>query len=196
MQIRKPEQPQPDQQPVDIHDTHEAVAIFEDAASLQAAVDAVLGADFDHADLTLLAGQHAVELKLGHVYAKTPVDDPSEVRSSYVPAESVGNAKGGLIGGLVYVGAMVAGGAIFASGGTLGVALAAAAAAGGAGGVVGSILAKWLGDKYARDLQDQIDAGGLVLWVRAKDPEHARRAQALLARHSPHDVQVHKIEAS
>ena len=139
MQIRKPEQPQTDQQPVDIHDTHEAVAIFEDAASLQAAVDAVLGADFDHADLTLLAGQHAVELKLGHVYAKTPVDDPSEVRSSYVPAESVGNAKGGLIGGLVYVGAMVAGGAIFASGGTLGVALAAAAAAGGAGGVVGSI---------------------------------------------------------
>lgn len=183
--------------PVDLS-VHESVAVFDTAERLQAAVDELLGADFDHADVTMLAGESAIDLKLGHLYAKKP--DAFEVagapRGGYVANEDVGNAKGGLIGGLIYIGALAAGGAIFTTGGTLALAIGAAVAAGGAGGLIGSVLAKWVGDSHARELQDQIDRGGLVLWVRARDVEHARRAKAILSRHSPYQVQVYPADRS
>src|SRR3546814_18856994 len=75
-------------------------------------------------------------------------DWSSDVCSSdlaYVSTEAIGDAEGGLIGGLMYVGAVAGAGAIVASGGTLAAIIAATTVAGGAGGFVGSILAKWIG---------------------------------------------------
>ena len=50
---------------------------------------------------------------------------------------------------LVYAGATIAAGAVVISGGTIVAAIVAATLAGGAGGIVGSVLAKWLGDHHA-----------------------------------------------
>ena len=99
----------------------EAVGVFEDAASLQAAIDDLLTAGFDRAELSLLADEATVERKLGHAYAKPAEleDDPQVPRTAYVSTEARGDAQGGLIGALVYVGAVAAAGAVVASGGTL-----------------------------------------------------------------------------
>jgi hypothetical protein len=43
----------------------EAVGVFHDPASLQEAIDELLSSGFDRAELSLLAGEHAVEEKLG-----------------------------------------------------------------------------------------------------------------------------------
>lgn len=176
----------------------EAVGVFDDAATLQDAIDELLSAGFDRAELSLLASEHAVEEKLGHAYEKVTEleDDTSVPRTAYVSTESRGDAEGGLIGGLLYVGALAAAGAIVASGGTLAAAIAGAAMTGGAGGLIGSVLAKFVGEHHARYLQEQLDHGGLLLWVRTRDQEHERRAVDILSRHSAHDVHTHALPAA
>lgn len=176
----------------------EAVGVFDDADSLQAAIDELLTSGFDRAEISLLAGEHAVEQKLGHVYQKVTEleDDQAVPRTAYVSTESLGDAQGGLIGGLVYVGAVAAAGAMVATGGTLAGAIVAAALTGGAGGLIGSVLADLVGDHHARYLKDQIDRGGLLLWVRTRDQEHEKRAIEILSRHSAHDVHTHEVSSA
>ena len=171
---------------------YEAVGVFNSAEALQAAINELLSSGFDRAELSLLASQDAVERRLGHRYEKVGglANDPTVPRAAYMSTEAIGEAEGGLIGGLLFVGAVAATGAIVASGGTLAAAIAAAALAGGAGGVIGSILAKWIGDKHAHYLQEQLDRGGLLLWVRTWNAEDERRAVEILRKHSGIDVHV------
>ena len=56
---------------VDKKPVREAVAVFETAETLQAAIDELLISGFNRAELSLLAGEHAVEEKLGHHYTKS-----------------------------------------------------------------------------------------------------------------------------
>src|SRR3546814_3264293 len=60
----------------------------------------------------------AVEQKLGHLYERVhQLEDAEDApRKEYVSTAARGDAQGGLIGGLVYVGALAAAGAVFASG--------------------------------------------------------------------------------
>jgi hypothetical protein len=67
----------------------------------------------------------------------------------------------------------------------------AAALGGGAGGLVGTWFAKLLGDQRAQRLQEQLDHGGLLLWVRTWDVAEENRAVQILERHSGRDVHVH-----
>ena len=93
---------------------HEVVGIFHAAEDLQAAIDELLSSGFDRAELSLIAGEYAVEKKLGHAYRRAALmaDDLTIPRTAYVSTEAIGDAQGGLIGGLVYVGAVVAAGAV------------------------------------------------------------------------------------
>lgn len=176
----------------------EAVGVFDDGETFDAAIDELLSAGFDRADLSLLAGEHAVEEKLGHIYEKVEEleDDTKIPRAAYVSRESLGDAEGALIGGLAYVGAVLAAGAAVVSGGTFAGAVAAAGLSGGAGGLIGSALAKMIDHRHADHLQAQLDRGGLLLWVHTRDPEHERRATEILAKHSAHDVHVHARPAA
>ena len=175
----------------------EAVAVFHDAASFEAAVDDLLSSGFDRADLSLIAGEDAVTNKLGHVYRKAAEveDDAAVPRAAYVEHESFGDATGAFIGGLSYLGAMVTAGALVASGGTIAGAIVAAALAGSAGGLIGSVFGDLLEDRHARHLKRQLDRGGLLLWVRTATPAQENRATSILKRHSAHDVHVHDIAA-
>jgi hypothetical protein len=174
----------------------EAVGVFTTAEDLQAAIDELLSSGFHRAELSLLAGEGTLEKKLGryaNATAAANADDPNVPRTSYVSPEAVGDAQGGIIGGLAYAGATVAAGAIVVSGGTIVAAIVAATLAGGAAGIVGSILAKWLGVHHAHYLTTQIDHGGLLLWVRTRDVKAEERAVDILKRHSSRDVHVHML---
>jgi len=173
----------------------EAVGVFEHADDFQNAIDELLSSGFHRAALSLLAGERAVAEKLGHRYepAGALADDPTVPRSAYVSTEAIGDGAGGLIGGLMYVGAVAAAGAVVASGGTLAAVIGAAALAGGTGGVIGSILAKLLGDHHAHYLQEQVDRGGLLLWVNTRSAEEETRAVEILRKHSSGDVHIHAL---
>jgi hypothetical protein len=173
----------------------EAVGVFHDGDTLQGAIDELLSSGFDRADLSLVAGEETVEEKLGHMYDKVAdlEDDPEAPRTVYVSTEDRGDAEGRVIGSLMYVGAVAAAGAVLASGGALASAIVAAALAGGTGGFIGSTLASLIGEHHALYLEEQLDRGGILPWVCARDTEHEARARAILQKHAAGDVHLHVI---
>ncbi|MGJ0502146.1 MAG: hypothetical protein ACR65X_00090 [Methylocystis sp.] len=174
----------------------EVVGVFKNADTLQEAIDELMSSGFDRAEISLLASEEAVDEKLGHKYKKvTELEDESAApRTHYVSVESIGDAQGGVIGGLVYVGAGAAISAIFASGGALATVIAGALLAGGSAGVLGAALARLIGEHHAKHLEEQLRHGGLLLWVRTWDAERERLAREILARHSGRDVHAHVMQ--
>jgi hypothetical protein len=176
----------------------EAVGVFHDRDSLLTAVDELTSSGFDRAELNLLAGDWAIEDKLGHNYQKVQEleDDASVPRAAFVGTHSLAEGKTSMIGGLAYIGAVAAAGAVVASGGTLAGAIAAAAIAGGGAGVLGGVGAHMLGRDRAHSLKHQLDRGGLLLWVHCRDAAHEARATEILTRNGAEDVHVHDLPAS
>jgi hypothetical protein len=173
----------------------EAVGVFHDERSLQSAVDALLIAGFDRSYLSLLAAQSSIEAKLGHRFEKVSEleDEPEVPTQAYIGIDSRTEGKGVLVGVLFYVGACAAAGAVVASGGTAAAALIAGAVAGGGGGLIGAAFARFLEQRHAHRLQEQLDRGGLVLWVRTPTREDEQRAVETLRANGGGDVHVHDL---
>lgn len=176
----------------------EAVGVFHQWADLRAAVDELLLNGFDRADVSMLAGEQVVERKLGHVYEKVTEleDDANAPRVAFVGRDSMTEGKASAIGALGYVGAAAAVGAVVASGGALAWVLLAGVAAGGGGAALGTLLARALGRGRAKDIEAQINKGGLLLWVRTCDADREARATAILGKHGADDVHVHDFEGT
>ena len=175
----------------------EAVAVFHDIAPLQAAIDDLLTQGFDHAELSILASDKAIRAKLGDTYSSTTEfeDDPDVPRMGYVPGESIGDAKGAIIGAAMYFPAVVGSLLVVGSGGTLIGAVSVAALAGGAGAAVGAALARLIGSDHANILDEQLARGGIVLWVRTRDKAHEDLAIKTLKRHGGDHVHLHVLSA-
>lgn len=173
----------------------EAVGVFKQPEELQGAIDTLLSSGFHRAALSLLASEHAVTEKLGHVYGRPAsiADDESIPRTAYVSPEAVGGAEGAVIGALTYVGAVAATGAIVASGGTLAALIVATTLAGGAGALIGSVLAGLIGDQHAHHIQEQLEHGGLLLWVRTWNETDEQRAAKILRSHGAVGVHIHEF---
>jgi hypothetical protein len=173
----------------------EAVGVFHDEVSLQSAVDELLTAGFDRSHMSLLAGPRAVEDKLGHLYRRVEEleDDPAVPTAAFLDSDSRTEGKAALAGGLAYVGAVAASGAILMSGGAIAIGIIAAVAAGGAGGVLGTVLGRAIERRHVRNLEDQVAHGGILLWVRTRDPACETRAVEILHRHACDDVHVHEL---
>jgi hypothetical protein len=173
----------------------ETVGVFQDPASLQSAIDSLLSSGFHRADLSLLARREAVEEKLGHAYRKVQEleDVPGVPSSAYVSPEAIGDAKGALIATLAYLGAAGSAGAVVASGGTLAAAIAAGAIAGSTGGSVGAMLARLVDHDRADRIDEQLERGGLLLWVRTRDAGREERAVGILRRNGAADVHGHDL---
>jgi len=171
----------------------EAVAVFDTVESLQQAIDELQSSGFDRAELSLLAGQHTVEEKLGHIYTRAEEleDDPKVPTVAYISTEAVEAAEAALIGTPMYIAACTAAGIMTAAGGPLAWTIAATVAAGGGGAAIGGVLASMVGKHHSEYLQKQLDQGGLLLWVRTRDVAHEHAAKQILSRNSAHDVHVH-----
>ncbi len=171
----------------------EAVAVFQDEASLQGAVAALRDAGFGPDKVALLASCETVEKKLGHRFRKVSELEDNLVapRVAYLPVEEA--TENFLIGALTYVAASF--GLILASSSGLAPMIVAATAAGGAVASVGEAL-KWLaGHEHGRAYEEQLKWGGL-LWVRVDNDRDASMAVELLRRHAGSDVHLHTLNAS
>jgi outer membrane lipoprotein SlyB len=173
----------------------EAVGVFHDEKTLQTAVDELLVKGFDRSSLTLLASEHAVAEKLGHRYRMVDeiVDDVTIPRVAYVGTDSRTEGKAAAVTGLAYVGALGAVGAIVASGGTVAAAILGAAAAGGMGGLIGGVLSRFLDRQHADHLREQLDHGGLLLWVATHDASQEKTASDVLRASGAEHVHVHDL---
>jgi len=174
----------------------EAVGVFKDAGKMEDAVEELEESGFDRAEISLLASDDTVRQKLGHRFydAKSLEDDPAVPRKAFVSTAATGDAEGALIGGLMYAGALAAAGVTVASGGAFGALLAAAVAGGASGGLVGGVLASLVGESQARQIEDEIRHGGLLVWVRTPSEDDEKRAVDVFRRNGAADVHVHSIE--
>ncbi|MFC4346863.1 hypothetical protein ACFO5Q_03280 [Kordiimonas lipolytica] len=175
---------------------HEAVGVFQGPDELQAAMDDLQEHGFMRQEISILASDKVVEEKLGHIYRRVEEaeDDAAAPRTVFVSNETLGEAEAALVGVPFYLGAMAATGAVVASGGTLLTVLLAAGAAGGAGAAIGALLARRVGQHHADFIQEQLDHGGLLLWVHLRSAEKAELAKEILERHSGRDIHFHDVK--
>jgi len=179
----------------EVRPAREVVGVFSDAAALETAADELLAAGFQRARISLLAGENAIVEKLGHKYEKVEeLEDNLEIpRTVYRSKKSFDASKSALLGSLASIGAVAAAGAIFASGGALAVTLGGGLIGAEVGGFMGGVLGELVEDHHAKYLREQLDHGGLLLWVRTVDGPEENTAKQILSRHSGRDVHAHEI---
>lgn len=172
----------------------EAVAVFHDVDALDLAVDDLRKAGFKRDDISLLAGEDAVEKKLGHRYERVEdlEDEPGAPRAAYRTRAAVGDRKVVIMDTLTYLPAVLAAGTVVASTGVVAAAVTGTAIA---GALIGTVLARWLGEQHAEYLAEQLDHGGLLLWVRTHDKEQEETAMRILLAHAGTDVHLHQLPA-
>ena len=98
----------------------EAVAVFHDVSSLDAAVEDLRKAGFKRSAISLLASEDAVEKKLGHRYERIEEleDAPDAPRVTYRTRASLGDTEDVIVGSLTYLPAVLAAGTVVASAGS------------------------------------------------------------------------------
>lgn len=173
----------------------EVVGIFFDSEKLGEAITELKSSGFNNEELGLLADELTVKEKLGHVYANINKDeaDPHAPNTAFVAKDAIGDVPHALFGTLYIVAAAVAGGAVVASAGILGGALAVAVATTAVFGGVGAVLAGILNKSDAEYLEEQIDEGHLLLFVRAENRQKEQKAVEIMSNHSAFDARVHEV---
>ena len=170
----------------------EAVAVFDDVSSLEAAVEDLRAAGFAEEAISLLAGQEAVERKLGRTYQRVEEleDDPRAPRTAFVSEKNLGERENRLLGSLTVLPTVIAAGTVVATAGAVAAAIVGTAIA---GALVGTVFTHWMDKRHADWLQEQLDRGGVLLWVRTPGEAEERKALDILTRYSAHDVHIHEI---
>ncbi len=174
-------------------EVREVVGVFDNLAQMQSAIDDLLTDGFDQTTISVLAPEAVVRETLGDksLSTKELEDDPRAPRGTYVDPEARNEAKAGLIGALIYIGAIGGAGVAMAAGGALGPAIAAAVVLGGGGGIIGATLAQLVGSAEATWVTAQIDHGGMLLWARTWDEAKERIAVAVMQKNGGRDVHAH-----
>ncbi|MCC6468200.1 MAG: hypothetical protein IT563_07760 [Alphaproteobacteria bacterium] len=178
-----------------MEDLTEAVGTFDTTEQLEAAIDALERAGWDRADLSVLAQKDIVLPPAGPTMhdAQQAADDASAPRSPIVPdvdirqGRTLAASMAGVIAAFVATGATVVTG-----GGALAAVVGAAAAGGGATALVHA-LGRMIGDNHESFLHDQINQGGILLWVRLKKPGQEALAQDILRQHGAQNVHIHDL---
>jgi hypothetical protein len=158
------------------------VALFGDPASFTGATDDLVKAGIPRAEISILSSYAALRSAYGDLVPPEEelargIRDPDRGAHGQ---ESVGNAMGGLVGGVAYVGAMIGVGAAVATGIGL-VPLAVGGVVGG--GAIGGLLAKVMSDYNLESYQDQLEKGGLLVAVATRDAAAMGEAERILAAH-------------
>jgi hypothetical protein len=169
----------------------EAIALFDNAEQLEHAVSDLQGRGFDRADISLLAHSAVEQQPVGaDILAgdrRTPREAPvtdTDIRQERLLGTSMAAT----------IAAFAAAGFVVATGGALALVAAAAAAAGGGVGAVGAWLGARLGEDEANYYDEQLARGGVLMWVRVRDPDSEARALEILRRYSQR-VEVRELAA-
>lgn len=170
----------------------EAVGAFSSADAVQGAITDLAKAGFSTSEIGLLAGEHTVRQQLGDFYTRTNASAGSAdaPNTAFVAKKSIGDTMHALIGSLFFAGTTLAGGVAVASAAVLGGGLVAAATGVAAVGAMGAALALIVQESDAEELEQQVDEGHLLLFVRANDERDEQKAVEILSRHTPIGVKV------
>lgn len=176
--------------------TREAVGVFDDADALEAAVNELAKSGFDRSSMSVLGTDDKVKERIGHLYRKVTEieDDRRAPRAAFVSKEAEVEAATRTIVVPFYIGGIAGAVAVVASGGALAAAVAAAILGSATGTVLGGLLEQAVAAHHARQVEEEVARGGLVLWVGAADAEAEKRAVAVLKKAGGRHIHVHEIQ--
>src|SRR5260221_11971204 len=146
----------------------EVAGVFRSRDALDAAVDELMFAGMDRADIDLMADFKAVREKLGGVYIAVEElpDVPQAPREAFFAREDVVVPLTHAVGMLAFIGVSVASAlSIAASGGAL-----ALAALGAGGARLTGLFAPTLRNGQARRLEAPLSTARVPLWALARPP--------------------------
>lgn len=171
----------------------EAVGVFDTFEDLQKAFYDLRMVGFSRYDMSLLGKQEALEEKLSKAFWRSSdlEDDPEAPRAAFVSEEAIGELQGGIAGGFFFLGSYVAMVAMMTAASTLAASIAAIAIGGLPAVVIGALLARRVGKHHKDYYADQIEHGGILLWVRVHDKTREELAVEIMKGHSGRDVHVH-----
>jgi len=151
---------------------HEIVGRFSTREPFAKAVGELQAAGFARSDLSVL-------------------DTHESLGAAGSPGEAWQQALAGLVGEVNYIGPITAAGLIGIATGPLGAAISAAVAAGFSGAALAELLETVRATPHTESFARALEAGALLLWVRAETPERQATAREILNRHGAADVHLH-----
>lgn len=157
----------------------EVRATFHDPAQMQSAVNELMLAGFDRADLTLPTRGHTLDEPTPEGGTKPVATDEDAQQARTLGASTAASAA-----------ALAAGGLIIATGGAAAPAVVGALLAGGAvgGATYAATEAGAVAERHTRE--DQAAAGHLVLSVRTTTAEKIEKARAILGAGGGTDIET------
>lgn len=169
------------------HSVREVVAVFDDVKALERAVTDLEAKGFGRSAISLLASEEAVKQKLGERYQRVEQmeDNPKAPRETFLTWISQLDPGFGLKPALAFVGTLVAMG-------SHAIVLPILIGTGG-GTLIGAALRRLLRHHQAELLDEQIQRGGLLLWVNVRDRKEEKEALSLLKAHDAHHVHAHSL---
>ncbi len=173
----------------------EAVGAFRSPEALETAVSELASAGWDKSEMSLLAQESVLQpgVPAHGQDMRSAADEPEVVRSPVVEDEDIRQGRTLATSMAAVIAAFAASGiTILTGGGALAAAAGAAAAGGGAAAAVNTI-GRWVSGNRSEFLRDQVEQGGILLWVMVHDPEQERVATDILRRCGATDVHVHEI---
>lgn len=186
-------EPNDEQPKTTVIDIPEAVGVFNKFEDLQQAFYDLRMTGIHHSDISLLADEKVLKEKLGKAYWRSTnlEDDPHAPRAHFVSEEAIGELEGAVAGGFFFVGSFIAMAAMLTPASTLAASIAAIAIGGSPAAVIGTLLARRVGKHHKDYYANQIEHGGILLWVRVHDKNHEELAVKIMKGHSGRDVHVH-----
>lgn len=188
-----------DPQPaVGTRQSREIFGVFDSAAAFENAATDLLVAGYDQRRLSVLAKDNTIEDKLGDRFERTETfrDGDDVERTAFVEKVTKNETKAMALGALGYVGAVAAAGSVVVSGGTTLAAGLAAVVAGGGSAAAGEALNRLLGERFATSLQEQLDHGGIALWVAIDGESEDIEVRRILSNNGAAEVVAHQIDLS
>ncbi len=170
----------------------EAAGLFSSNDDLQDAIRELEGAVFPRQDISVMGSHEALEGVFGtqHVDSSNAMDDPATPRMAPSRPEEQTIGSAALVGIPAYIGAMTM--ALAAGAVSIPAAIGAAVIGGIGGGTIGGVLSKILHDRYRHKIEEQIEEGGILLWVRTPDAEREEIAQNIMIKCGGHNVHIHE----
>lgn len=171
----------------------EVVGLFTNVQDLQDAIRTLEGSAFPRQDISVMGRRDELQQAFGDT-SVNPIhlmDDPKTPRQAPSRPEEQTIGASALIGGTAYVGAMAM--AITAGAVALPAVIGAAVLGAAGGGTIGAVLAKVLGDRYDDHIEEQIEKGGLLLWVRTPDQHKEMLAQTIMRQYNGQHIHMHEM---
>jgi len=151
----------------------EVVGLFADRDTFETAIKALIRAGFERSDLSLLSSHESLD-------------------AAGEPGKPLHDVLTALVGELKFEAPLVASGAIFLAGGPM--AATVAALIGAATGVVAAkeVIEEVTSTPHTEDFARSLEAGSVILWIRAVTPERQQLAMDVLNESGASNVHLHE----